>query len=164
MINLKNKGFSLLETLIAVTIVVIGALGVFSAVAKYSTLTQNEKDSLAAAYLCQEGIEIIKNVRDTNWIEGAASWKDGLTGCSSGCEADFNDSALSAFSDDDYLYIDNSTGLYEYKTSPASEDVKTFYTREITIAEIGDDELDIQVSVVWPGHSMVVRQNIYNWR
>ncbi|MFA5169535.1 MAG: prepilin-type N-terminal cleavage/methylation domain-containing protein [Candidatus Paceibacterota bacterium] len=164
MINLKNKGFSLLETLIAVTIVVIGALGVFSAVAKYSTLTQNEKDSLVAAYLCQEGIEITKNIRDTNWIEGAGSWKDGLTGCSSGCEIDFNDSALSAFSADDYLYIDNSTGLYEYKTSPGSEDIETFYTREITITEVGDDELDIQVSVVWPGHNMIVKQNIYNWR
>jgi len=160
MIN-SNKAFTLLEMLIAIAIVVVGALGVFSAVAKYSTLTQNEKDSLTAAYLCQEGIEIVKNFRDTNWLNGASTWKDGLA-CSSGCEADFDDTSLSAFSSTDYLYIDSATGLYQYDHETA--DTETFYTRKIIVTEVGDDELDIQVDVVWPGHTMTVKENIYNWK
>lgn len=157
----KNKGFTLLEMLVAIAIVVIGALGVFSAVAKYSTLTQNEKDSLTAAYLCQEGIEIVKNIRDTNWIAEASSWKDGLP-CSSGCEADWSSSSLSAFSSEDFLYVDSETGFYQYAHD--SSDTETFFTREITVSEVGDDELDIQVDVVWPGHTMTVKEDIYNWR
>jgi len=163
MINSKNKSFTLLEMLISVAIIVIGALGVFSAVAKYTTLTQRERNSLVAAYLCQEGIETVKNVRDTNWIESAASWKDGLTICSAGCQIDFNDSFFSAYSSTDYLSIDSSTGLYQYKSSPTASEI-TFFSRKITIIEVGDDELDIQVDVFWPSHVMSVKENIYNWR
>jgi len=164
MINLKEKGFTLLETLIAVAIIVIGTLGVFSAVAKYSQMTEQERDNLVASYLCQEGIEIVKNIRDTNWVEEAASWKDGLTGCSAGCQAEFDDTSFSAFSSASFLYIDHDTGLYKYIASPVAEDVETPYTRKIVITEVGDDELDIEVTVYWHASSMVVKQNIYNWK
>lgn len=150
--------------LVAVAIIAIGTLGVFSAAAKYSQQTQRERDNLVAVYLCQEGIEIVKNIRDTNWVESASSWKDGLTSCSSGCEADFEDTSLAAWSSEDFLYIEGATGLYKYIVSPVSSDVKTSYARKIAITEVGDDELDIQVDVYWGANTMTVKQNIYNWR
>lgn len=165
MINKKTKGFTLLEMLISVAIITIGALGVFSAVTKFSQQTQQERENLVAAYLCQEGIEIVKNIRDTNWmIEPAVIWKDGLTSCSSGCEADFEDSSLTAWSSGEYFYIENSTGLYKYIVSPVSGDVVTPYKRKITITEVGDDELDIVVDVYWSAYTMTIKENIYNWR
>lgn len=161
----RNKGFTLLEMILAVAIITIGALGVFGAAARYSKLTQKERDNLVAAYLCQEGIEIVKNIRDTNWVQSASSWKDGLTSCSSGCEGDFTDSeSLSAFSSSDFLYIDGATGLYRYISSPGSGDVKTSYSRKITIIESGDDELDITVDVYWGASTMTVKEDIYNWK
>ena len=164
MINKKTKGFTLLEMLISVAVITIGALGVFSAVAKFSQQAQQERENLVASYLCQEGVEIVKNIRDTNWVEEAASWKDGLTSCSAGCEADYEDSSLSAWSSGEYLYIENSTGLYKYIASPVSEDVETPYKRKITITEVGDDELDIVVEVYWTAYTMTVKENIYNWK
>jgi len=164
MINSRNKGFTLLETLVAVAIIVIGALGVFSAVAKYSQMTEQERDNLVATYLCQEGIEIVKNIRDTNWIEESAGWKDGIS-CSSGCQADFDDTTFSAFSSESFLYIDYSNGLYQYLSDPDPDlDVETPYSRKITITEVGDDELDIEVTVYWHASSMTVKENIYNWK
>ncbi len=169
----KRKGFTLIEMLISLLIVAIGVLGVYAAVAKYSRNTQQEKDSLVAAYLCEEGIEIVKNIRDTNWVSGATSWKLGLVSsqgmdCTAGCEADFS-GALSAWTTGTYLYLDNSsggTGLYRYISSPDVGDVKTSYQRKIVIAEIGDDELDITVTVYWDNQtkSLVAKENIYNWR
>jgi len=167
MISKKTKGFTLLEMLISVAIITIGALGVFSAVAKFSQQAQQERENLVAAYLGQEGIEIVKNIRDTNWVETAASWKDGLTSCSSGCEADFNDASLTAWTTGNYFYIENSnpgTGLYRYITSPVSGDVVTPYKRKITITTVGADELDIIVDVYWVTYTMTVKENIYNWK
>lgn len=163
--RISNKGFTLLEMILAIAIITIGALGVFGSAARYSKLTQKERENLVAAYLCQEGIETVKNIRDTNWIESAASWKDGLTSCSAGCQGDFEDNqTLSAFSATDFLYIDGATGLYQYIASPDSNDTKTSYTRKITIVESGSDELQITVDVYWGGNTMTVKENIYDWK
>jgi|WetSurMetagenome_2_1015567.scaffolds.fasta_scaffold40149_5 type II secretory pathway pseudopilin PulG len=163
MINSQNKSFTLLEMLICVAVIVIGTLGVFSSVAKYSQFTQRERDTVIAAYLCQEGIEIVKNLRDSNWIN-SATWNNGLTSCSAGCQADYTFSYSSlplatAYSSTGYLYIDSSTGLYGYTSG-----TKTNYTRKITINYSVTDKLAVQVDVYWPSHTMTVREDLYNWR
>jgi prepilin-type N-terminal cleavage/methylation domain-containing protein len=159
-----NKAFTLLEMLVALAIITVGTLGVFGAAARYSKMTQKERENLVAVYLCQEGIEIVKNMRDTNWVESSTTWKDGLTACSSGCQADFDDTAFSSWASDSHLYIEGATGLYKYIASPGPNDVETSYSRKITIAEVGDDELDIQVDVYWGAETVFVKENIYNWR
>lgn len=162
----NQKGFTLLETIIAVGIVTVGTLGVFSAVAKYSRQSQQESENLVATYLCQEGIELVKNIRDTNWVT-AASWKAGIDGvtpaCSSGCEGDYSSTSLTQWSSSgNNLYIQSSTGLYGYTYS--SGDTKTPYTRKITINPVGDDELDVIVDVYWESYTTTVKENIFNWR
>lgn len=167
MINKERKiknGFTLIEMIVSVAIISIAILGIFSIITNYSQKTQQEKENIIATYLCQEGIEIVKNIRDTNWVESAASWKDGLTTCGSGCEADFTNNSLSAWSDSGrYLYIENSTNLYKYIGTPYT-DVKTQFKRKITITPVGDDELDIQVDVYWFDNTATVKENIYNWK
>jgi len=143
-----------------VGIITVGTLGVFSAVAKYSQQSQQERESLVASYLCQEGIELVKNIRDTNWVSGAASWETGLTTCGNGCEAEYSSISLTAWSSPGRnLYIQNSTGLYSY-----TGDIKTPYTRRITITTVGNDELDIVVDVIWGSQTMTVKENIFNWK
>jgi competence protein ComGC len=161
---MKTKGFTLIETITSIFIITIGIVSVFSTVTKYSQMTQRERENFTASYLAQEGVEIVRNMRDTNWVEEAASWKDGLTACSSGCEADYEDTSLSGYYLGLDFYIDHDTGLYKYIASPEAEDVKTIYKREIFITEVGDDELDVEVYVYWPGSEMVVKENIYNWK
>lgn len=162
----KTKGFTLLEMLISLVVISVGVLGVFSAISKFSQNTQLEKENLVAAYLCQEGIEIVKNRRDTNWITGAA-WNAGLTNCASGCEADYLADMtvdLPVWSNPGkFLYLEAATRSYKYLASPTGVDTKTQYTRRINIAA-GTDELDIVVNVYWAGKTMTVSENIYNWR
>lgn len=158
----KTKGFTLLEMLISLLVIVVGVLGVFTAVARFSQNTQQEKENLIASYLCQEGIEIIKNIRDTNWVANSA-WDNGLTACSAGCEVDYQ-GVLTPWSEDGRkLYIEGATGFYKYISSPLSGDTETPYTRRINIAS-SVDELDITVNVYWLGNTMTVKENIYNWR
>jgi prepilin-type N-terminal cleavage/methylation domain-containing protein len=167
----KTKGFTLLEMLISLVVISVGVLGIFSAISKYSQNTQSEKENLIASYLCQEGIEIVKNRRDTNWIlianGSSIDWDAGLTNCASGCEADYltdMSSDLPAWTGKS-LYLDTATRSYKYIDNPLSTDVETKYTRRINIAS-GGDYLDITVIVSWPGNStgVAVRETIYNWK
>lgn len=155
-----EKGFTLLELMISIFIISIGVIAIFTTITKYTQQTAITRDSLVAAYLGQEGVEIVKNIRDFNWVAGN-DWATGLTSCSSGCEADYL-SSLSSFSGR-YLYVDNSTGLYQY-----SGGTPTQYQRKITItypgATYGNDEMDIEVDVTWKTYTITVKENLYNWK
>jgi len=170
----SNKGFTLIEMIVSVFIITVGLVGVFSSITKYSQMTQEEKENFQAYYIAQEGIEIVKNMRDSNWVDielngtEGATWKDNLTSCASGCEADYDDTALTAWSSPGrFLYIDGGTGgneMYKYIETPGTGDVKTLYKRKITISEVDTYELDIIVDIYWADKSIQLKENIYNWK
>jgi prepilin-type N-terminal cleavage/methylation domain-containing protein len=157
----KERGFTLLEMLISILIISIGVSGVYMAVAKYARDTQTERESFMAAYLCQEGIEIVRNLRDFNLVSGAV-WKNGLTSCGTGCEADYHTpTTLSAWTTGSILYINQTTGLYEYTSST----VPTSYKRKIVIDNTTNTNiLSITVYVYWENNTMTAKEDLYNWR
>lgn len=75
---MKNKGFTILELMITIVVVSIGILGAYSVIQDIFSSTSKVSYSLTATYLAQEGIELVRNGRDTNWIGGAINWYDGL--------------------------------------------------------------------------------------
>jgi prepilin-type N-terminal cleavage/methylation domain-containing protein len=168
----KEKGFTLLEMLISIMIISIGVLGTYSVVFRYTKNTQLERENLIASYLCQEGIEIVKNMRDTNWLTTGNSWNAGLTSCASGCEIDYNGkggdgstSGLTVWSSGNYLWIDAMTGLYKYEYVSGT-DTETTWKRKITIDSSTTDILNITVTVYWGSvaTAMTVKEDIYNWK
>lgn len=78
---MNNKGFTLLELLISIVVISIGVLGTYSVVQQIFSLTFSSSYRLTAAYLAQEGVEVVRNIRDTNWIE-EDNWKDGIVSSS----------------------------------------------------------------------------------
>jgi prepilin-type N-terminal cleavage/methylation domain-containing protein len=159
--NYSQKGFTLLELMISIFIISVGVLAIFSVITKYSQQTGSIRESLVASYLGQEGVEIVKNIRDTNWVNGR-DWNYGLTSCSSGCEADYASTSL-ASSSSRYLYLDNDTGFYQY-TPGSGGGAVTPYQRKITVTNPGTDEIDIQVDVTWKTYTITVKENLYNWK
>jgi type II secretory pathway pseudopilin PulG len=155
----NNSGFTLLEVLFTIFIIIVSIVGIYQGLSYSIKHAKEVTEQFIANYLAGEGIEIVKNIRDTNWINGR-EWSSGLTGCSSGCEADFNDSALSSYTGK-YLYLDSSNYFYQYDN--ISGEI-TPYQRKITITANGNNELDISVSVSWRGNTTVVKENIYNWK
>ncbi len=77
------KGFTLLEVLIAlavITIIMGAALSLFWQVLASTNIAHSR---LVAAYLVQEGIEQVRNIRDSNWlyqrsVDPALPWDSGL--------------------------------------------------------------------------------------
>ena len=66
----KKRGFGLLEVLIAgmIIIIMLGALVVVARAALENSIYLQQRT--AATYLAQEGLEIVRQVRDSNYIDG----------------------------------------------------------------------------------------------
>lgn len=60
-----SKGFTLVETLVAISIFTGSILGLMSVLASGISNTNYAKQKMIASYLAQEGIECIRNTRDT---------------------------------------------------------------------------------------------------
>ena len=81
---MDRRGFTLLETIIAVTVVLVGVvglmtLGVFTIQTERQTTNAHQAQQLA-----QEGIEVVRAIRDSNWLEradgGSVAWNRGVRG------------------------------------------------------------------------------------
>jgi len=150
----NKKGFTLLEVLVAVSVLVIGSVPAFSTIAQTISSATFARDKLIASFLAQEGIEIVKNIRNTNWIQGN-SWNQGLSPGS--YQADYNDIPPFSSYNGAQLRLDPNGG-YSYDSG-----TPTKFQRKITIQQIDSNELKVTVEVFWPGHSYKVTSIITNW-
>ncbi|MCX6721981.1 MAG: prepilin-type N-terminal cleavage/methylation domain-containing protein [Candidatus Staskawiczbacteria bacterium] len=178
----KNKGFTIIELIIAIFLLTFGIIGIFNTFSIANTLTADSADRLTAAYLAQEGIEIVRNIRDTNWlnmdntVSGSYStpysWVDGLTSnglnngvpCTGGCEADYTSTIMSSSNNGaDYLYINNTNGLYTYNQNGAT---KSKFVRKIFITTVTDSDTDsnhiikVAVQVSWDKKITVLNSSV----
>jgi len=68
----QQKAFTMIEIIVVIFIVSIGILGVMALVVQNVKSQSYNKDNLIASQLAQEGIEMIRMVRDTNWKNNVA--------------------------------------------------------------------------------------------
>lgn len=70
--QLQTSGFTLIEVMAAVTIMSIGLIGSLTAINYSLKNIASQEDRIIAAGLASEGIELARNLRDSNWLAGAA--------------------------------------------------------------------------------------------
>lgn len=174
----KEGGFTLLELFVSIFIITVGVVAILSALLASVSVTFFSSSRLVAAYLAQEGIEIVRNIRETNWLEihkGLKSpdeWDDGIICCGTSpceCEADYVTTALTTWADPGrYLYIDGTTGFYRYISVPSSSDTQTLFRRKITVNKESADELKVLVYIFWQergkNFQMLVQEKLYDWK
>lgn len=80
MIYQTKKAFSLIEVLLSATIIVILLYSLVAAGRSALTSSANLHDKAQATLLAQQGIEIVRQIRDTNWIDATPQslqkWSD----------------------------------------------------------------------------------------
>ncbi len=67
----RNIGFTLIETLVAISILTIALTGPLAIIAQALRSSYYSRDEITAYYLAQEAIEYIRNKRDANGLKGA---------------------------------------------------------------------------------------------
>ncbi|MEF3692397.1 MAG: hypothetical protein V3574_05075 [Candidatus Moraniibacteriota bacterium] len=68
-INKQKKGFSIGEVVLAIFILSVGLLALFSLFNQGIRELQEERDVVVASMLAQEGVELVRNTRDNNWAD-----------------------------------------------------------------------------------------------
>lgn len=159
---MKSKSFTLIEVIVAIFLLTVGVVGTFALVQRTITFTSVTSSRLGAVYLAQEGIEIVRNIRDSNWLEQRTSpdlpWDEGLP--IGDWQADYKTQNLSQIYAGNFLNIDG-TDFYSY--SPGTS---TKFKRKITISK-DTDTLKVSVLVEWQERGKVyqvtAQENLYKW-
>lgn len=172
----ESGGFSMIEVMLSFVILSVAIILMYGVLSSSGKLNYTLPDRITANYLAEEGFEIIRNKRDGNLIAGLL-WSNGLTNCSSGCQADYKtgtlaegaENALQAYNNNNYLK-QGSGGLLSYSSGNTSK-----FKRKITVTSIYHPlnplnliAFKINSLVMWdysgkPYNSEVIGY-IYNWQ
>ena len=185
--NKKSYGFTLIETLMAVSVFSLAVVGLMSVLASGVSDTNYSKKKMIAAYLAQEGIEYVRNIRDTYTLysptgpEGWSAFDDKMTGpgarcdLAEGCYLDDRDInygnqaqpmtgiyVIPCGSTCAQLLQDSATGKYNYATG-----VESGYIRKIQVSFPSGNEMKIFSTVSWTqgsgAYQLTFSESLFNW-
>ena len=138
----KKDGFTLIEVVIALSVVVTGVVaGLTLTTYNLNTVVASDR-RLIAANFAREGIEVVRQVRDSHWLNNRP-WDEGITDLGNyRLTVDFNGSANAwsliaqnfdiADCDNCKIYLDEQSGVYSHD----SLKTLTNFKREIIFKEI----------------------------
>ncbi len=160
-VNLESRsGQLLVESLIAVSLLVIGLFGIFSLLSRSLSLNRLAADSYVATYLAAEGIEVARNILDANAIQKKA-WNDGFS--NGDYEVEYNSVSLTP-NQDRFLAFSPTTDLYSY-----SGNLKTRFKRVVRIFLVSSNEIRVNSIVNWTtlgsgSYQVNLEDHFMNWR
>ena len=150
----KSRGFTLVETLIAVSIFTVSILGLLSVLTQGSINSKYAKQKLVASYLAQEGIEYVRNMRDTYVLydENFVQFRNKLNSCTdinNACGFDLtfpHDIKGCNQINDCKLYINNGGGYDTLSSGTYSGFVRKVWKENVGT---GQDHIKIHSDVSW---------------
>ena len=161
--SVSKNGQFLVEAAVAISILVVGFLGMFTLLSRSFYLSRVVTDNYTATYLAAEGIEVVKNLIDANVIQKKA-WDFGIT---DGTYEVSYDTKVLGPDQDRFLSFDTNTNLYGY-----SGGAQTNFKRKVKIThqEVGgvEDEIQVISTVTWSTglaqSSIRLEDHFFNWR
>lgn len=168
--SFKQRGFTLVETLVSITILLIIVTGPMTISMSSAKSTNFASEQVIAFFLAQEGAEIAQKTRDEFWLNDIlnadSQWDDfadDTTGgffedcfTTSGCGLELNtDTSGSLKSIVDCavnscrLYFNSTAERDRYTYSSAAGNTEMLYTRKIYFTKISDSDVKVISEVTW---------------
>src|SRR3989344_9239341 len=183
----SNKGFTILETLVATFLLALALTGVAGLVQGSLQIARDYKDSVTAVMLAQEGMEMVRERRDKNITTGdPVRWLEGLVKPPLGpfficdqntqdCIAKLQNNGTVVFErciggggDCPYLRFNTTSGVFNYNPTGS---IITQFRRSIHVTTpIGSNsnEAKVEVLIEWQGligpKSLQLETHLFQWQ
>lgn len=165
-----RSGQSLVEVMVAITILTVGFLGMSGLLSQSLALNRVTTNQVTATYLASEGVEIAKNLIDHDvYAGGDGQWGACFLGRgTTDFEIDYSTtdcSTLTKFiSPGDALWYHADTHLYDYNSNGGTA---TSFMRMVRVRTSGD-EITVTAEVWWPGlagtqGNIILEDHFYKW-
>lgn len=164
----SDRGFTLLESMVAIAIFSIGVSTAVFVITQSINVGTRTKNKIIAANLTQEGIEVVRNIRDRNWLAGRP-WTEGIDALTDAClqwNSDYNtiDGACTSGAN-----ISFDAGFQHYIQTASSAQFSRAITTQLIPQDTpnpGDPERLQVVSSVTCGTncSITAEDYLYNWK
>jgi prepilin-type N-terminal cleavage/methylation domain-containing protein len=155
----NDKGFTLIEIIISIFILTVGIVTVVGLITTNVRAMRVVKNSVLAAQLSQEGIEVIRAIRNTNWIQNLRY----DTGLANGTYCVNYNSTSTITCANFNIFFDAARG---YTHDPLGQ--ATPFRRQIDIFRTTDaggvEYLRVRSTVNWDSRSIVTETHLYDWR
>lgn len=170
-----KRGFTLIETLIAISILVLAVTGAFAAAQNGLSSASFSKDQIVAFYLAEEGVEEVRNLRDQNglastgWLNGIAASPTDPCYFGNACMIDAVANTISRCDNGScpVLKQDPVDGFFGYDSSWNNSP----FSREIRVTKItpsNNHEVAVTVTVTWSkgvlSRQFKATENIFDWQ
>jgi len=171
--KITGAGFTLVETIVAIAILMLGMMGVTSLATTSIRSMSHIRNQFTASFLAEEGLEYIRNKRDEAVLlyPSDVAFLDRLedigicVGQLNGCYIDVtnDDIVLCGSEGCPKIKFDQTSGFFGYTLGPDSQ-----FTRTITVNTISDIEVEIESEVTWPGYlgatdSVNIKSRLFDW-
>ena len=171
--NSSQRGFTLVESLVAISILLVAIAGPLTLVVKALQLSNYATTRVAAGFLAQDALEYIRNIKDTNALAGNL-WLSGIPSqCfyPTFCAIDTTQAISGAFvlcpsNVCPPLHQNGTTFSYNQVLS----DTETIFTRSVQFKDAynsGSDDKFVFVTISWQvsgvSKSMTVQTSLRDW-
>ncbi len=157
----KLKGFTLIEIITVLFVVSLGLIGVLSLIIQNIQSQSINRRSIIAYQLAQEGIELVRKTRDSNWANGDIWNKNLVSGSYYMDPLDSIPQFMASF--DQATLYKNDDGLYVHEVSATP----TPYKRIIVIDNLTAYSMRVYSRVVWSDRNKVFNYDLetllYDW-
>lgn len=160
----SSSGFTLVEALVSLVLLTSALVPAFILATDALMLSSRIRNTLIASSLAQEGVEVIRAMRDANWLAGQP-FGTGLNACSSGCRVQWDtdvNTILPPVKGVTSPLLVSASGVYQYADGTAS-----LFSRVITVTAPNDIELVVKSEVTWDersiAKSIVVESHLFDW-
>jgi len=179
-----SRGFTLIETLVAVTLLTVAIAAPISLTAKSLATAYYARDQITAFHLAQGAIESIRHVRDNNILKNAfgnsADLLDGIPSTDGAAFIiDTRDDTMALCAPEGCPPLQTDGELFGYRsgcimpTNNCGESegwTNTHFTRTVRAAFVSgsSDEVEISVEIEWTtgafgSRSFTISENLYKW-
>lgn len=158
----KEQGFTLIETMVALSVLTFVLTGVVSLIILNITSARNIEKNLIAGNLAQEALEVVRSMRDNDWLEGQ-NFGSFLPVSGEEYRVQWNDTDLSrGLNGNPPLKFDEDSGLYGYDSGEES-----IFKRKVLLERISDQEIMVLVNVEWTlkgkTAELQAESHLFNW-